>query len=113
MGRSGVGADPELSGDTLVGTGQWMQVHIQTGQELRRTRGWRKKLRNRWPRDNLSGQRNREGSKRRSQNPSGRAVSRGGDRWAGQPAEHGVTVSTEDRTPGGAPAPLPYVNRGQ
>lgn len=52
-GRSGVGADPELRRDTLVGTGQWMQVHIQTGQELRRTRGWRKKLRNRWPSDNL------------------------------------------------------------
>lgn len=60
MGRSGDGADPELSRDTLVGTGQWMHVHIQTGQELRRTRGWRKKLRNRWPSDNLSDWRNRE-----------------------------------------------------
>lgn len=45
--------------------------------------------------------------------PESLRKSRGGDRRAGQPAEHSVTVSTEARTPGGVPAPLPYVNWGQ
>lgn len=44
--------------------------------------------------------------------PSGRAGA-GETRHKGQAAQHGVTASTEDMTPGAGSTPLPCVNKGQ
>lgn len=52
-GAGGVGADLELRRTHLLGLASGCRCTSRQVRELRSTSGWRKKLRNRWPRDNL------------------------------------------------------------